>query len=295
MERYVPPSATSGGDTELVDLPLAEGCPARDNSSATRTKKGPHTLFCFMLIVPWGYEQSLVRWQYAKCKGIFSCDLSDVYSNVTIDLGFENKIVNHSLEAPIGGQWNTRLNTWIFAALWRQVFLDGTFNQASWSVKVDPDAVFLPQRLHDVVSNAAHSKCQHGAGCFSNNCEYTGSLHGPIELFSHRAVAVYGAHGAKICLSTPQDNWGQKYDSMAAEWQQEDVWIRKCMIGLGTVELDDFSLLAESSCHWDWQSCQGDHVVFHPFKTIDKFQACQLSMEQSGKWTTPKTKVSHRP
>merc|ERR1719191_588651 len=68
----------------------------------------PTSLFCFSLVMPWGStEPGLLKWQRSENKSIFACDEHAVYSNTTSeDLdGLEPKIVNHTLYAPIGGQW----------------------------------------------------------------------------------------------------------------------------------------------------------------------------------------------
>jgi hypothetical protein len=87
----------------------------------------------------------LLRWQKQENKSIFACDEHAVYSNTTSEdlRGLTPRIVEHDLSCPIGGQWHTRLNTWIFMALWRQVWEDGQFRFTAWTVKVDPDAVFF--------------------------------------------------------------------------------------------------------------------------------------------------------
>jgi len=240
--------------------------------------------------MPSGPEEELIRWQFAEGKGIFGCDVSAVYSNVSVDMGkLHSKVVKTSLEAPIGGQWNTRLNTPIFVALWSQVVKDGQFREAAWTVKVDPDAVFMSDRLRQLVGTPVHEGAQHHAGIFANNCEYQKSMHGPIELFSRRAIEVYGAHGEKECTQKmvhgPGVGNSETFDNLMVEWQQEDVFMRKCMEKLGAKEIDDFSLLAEESCHWDWQTCQGSRVAFHPYKTLSAYQGCLYRAEHGGSWT----------
>lgn len=260
--------------------------------ASTTTKKvaGPNSLFCFLLCIPWGTEIELIRWQYQNKKAIFGCDVSSVYSNITVDFGGKSLIVNTPLEAAIGGQWNTRLNTPIFVALWTQVVKDGHFRQAAWSVKVDPDAVFLPDRLYDLVQTPLHSGAQDGNGMFSNNCEYQKSMHGPVELFSRRAVEVLGERGHQECqvnmVHGPGVGNSETFTNLMVEWGQEDVFMRKCMELLGAKEINDWKLLAEDSCHWDWQTCEGDRVTFHPYKTLKAYQGCLWRAEHAdqSKW-----------
>jgi hypothetical protein len=231
------------------------------------------SLFCFLLVVPWGTEHELVKWQHKERKGIFDCDQHAVYSNTTnIDLmGAQVLLVPTDLACPTGGQWKTRLNTPIFIKLWQQVVRDGQYSLTAWTVKVDPDAVFLPQRLRDVVGSPSHHGAQEGNGIFADNCEYRHSLHGPIELLSRRALEVYSLGHQAHCKQPPQ----------------EDVYMRACLLKLGVKKIQDYSLLAEEYCFWDWRSCKASRVAFHPFKTLQGQWDCFANAEKHGEWHSP--------
>jgi len=43
------------------------------------------------------------------------------------------------------------LNTLVFIKAWQLVKWDGRYQKHDWTVKVDPDAVFFPERLRTVV------------------------------------------------------------------------------------------------------------------------------------------------
>lgn len=250
----------------------AGGNTTKDSVAENTTTKAPPKivpLFCWALITPWGYERGLVTWQHEHKAGIFGCDDWAVYSNETLDFGgaFQNKIVHTKLKAPVGGQWNTLLNTPIFLATWKQVLKDGQFWLAEWTVKVDADAVLFPERLRGLVKAPGHEHPQWGNGMFADNCGYTRSMHGPIELFSRRALVVWNKRMSE-CKQPPQ----------------EDVFMRECMLQLGATELRDYNLLAEQSCFWDWWNCQSQHVAFHPFKKLDDYRGC---MERSKHPTPP--------
>jgi hypothetical protein len=212
----------------------------------------------------------LLRWQKQENKSIFACDEHAVYSNTTSEdlRGLTPRIVEHDLSCPIGGQWHTRLNTWIFMKLWHQVWLDGQFRFAAWTVKVDPDAVFLPQRLRDILGDASHSGAQEGNGMFSTNCERKGSLHGAVEVMSRRALEVYATR-----------NWPNCPRPL-----QEDYYLHECLVYLGVRQMYDFKLLAESACTSDWWGCKSARVTFHPFKTLQEYQGCLANAEKYGSW-----------
>jgi hypothetical protein len=237
----------------------------------------PTSLFCFMLVVPWGDEPKVVKWQHKSKKGIFQCDKFSLYSNVTVgDLSdLPIKVVHVDLFCPIGGQWATRMNTAVFIKLWDQVVHDGVYRSTAWTVKLDPDTVFFPNRLRDVVRTPAHRSAQEDNGMFSDNCEYKNTLHGPIELLSRRAVEVYAAGHKHICTLPPQ----------------EDVYMRACLLKLGVKSVQDFILLAEQYCYYDWTSCKSSRVAFHPFKSLQSQWDCFGTAEKVGQWVSlPKSK-----
>lgn len=238
-------------------------------NTTTTTTVATDSLFCFALVMPEGYEVGMIKWLHKKQKSLFLCEKHAIYSNVTLDLpGLHNSIVKTSLYAPIGGQWYTALNTPIFQKLWVQVIDDGVYKQTAWTVKLDVDAVFLPGRLQELVRGDDYKDAQGGAGHFLNNCEVKGSLHGPIEVLSRKALEVYGEH----------------YEGCDQSWQQEDVFMRMCLVSIGVNQHYDWVVMSEQYCNDDWESCTSRHITFHPFKSIDTYEKCLADAESSGNW-----------
>jgi hypothetical protein len=228
---------------------------------------GADSLFCFALVQPAGYEIDMIRWLHEQRKSLFLCDRYAIYSNQTLSLGgLKNLVVETSLEAPIGGEWNTALNTPIFQKLWMQVIHDRQYKEAGWTVKVDVDAVFLPSRLRELVGGDDYKDAQEGQGHFLNNCEVKGSLHGPIEVLSRKALEVYG----------------KGYTGCDQSWQQEDVFMRMCLVSMGVTQHYDWVVMSEQYCNDDWESCSTNHITFHPFKSVDSYQACLSQAEGEG-------------
>jgi len=123
------------------------------------------TLFCFALMLPFGYEPKLVREQLRQGAGIFACDEYAVFSNETLELsapGAAEQVLSlpiaGNLEVRLGGKWHTALNTGIFIRVWNAVSLVGRYQLHSWTVKADPDTVFFPQRLRDVLGRQPISR-----------------------------------------------------------------------------------------------------------------------------------------
>jgi hypothetical protein len=116
------------------------------------------SLFCFALMLPLGYEPTLLKAQLERGVGIFECDEFVVFSNETFVLskwGSEEKVLTMpipgSLAVKYGGKWDTALNTDIFIRVWNAVSLLGRYEFHDWTVKVDPDAVFFPNRLRELL------------------------------------------------------------------------------------------------------------------------------------------------
>lgn len=196
--------------------------------------------------------------------GIFTCDAYDVYSSKAMSLHgvVHTRVLKTDLHCPLGGKFHTLMNTPIFVKVWDRVIKDGQFRLQDWSVKADPDTVFFPSRLREVLKDTDLIAAQAGKGKFYNNCKE--GLHGPLELLSRRALESYET-GAKACKLPPQ----------------EDVYLQACLLKLGVGQWDDFNILAEDHCASpDWASCTGKHVSFHPFKTVQAYKECLVNAKE---------------
>merc|ERR1719323_148873 len=85
------------------------------------------------------------------------------------------------MEVAHGGRWGTALNTDVFIRLWGAVSEVGRFSYHAWTVKLDADAVFLPQRLRTLLRPI------HPGALYLNNCKW--GLHGPIEVMGSDAFS----------------------------------------------------------------------------------------------------------
>merc|ERR1712161_114073 len=83
---------------------------------------------------------------------IFSCGDWDVFSDVRVDIGggYSTQMVQdvnnefHQIKRKVSGTW---VNWAMFYQVWLQIRFLGKWETKSWTVKVDADAVFLPNRL----------------------------------------------------------------------------------------------------------------------------------------------------
>lgn len=225
-----------------------------------------HSLFCFALMLPFSYEQDLLKMQHANRTSIFACDEYTVYSNQSIEIviGLNTSVVDSDLQCKKGGEFKTALNTNIFLAVWRKVASDGRFKFNDWTVKVDPDCVFFPSRLRVAVQFHKDSKV------YLNNCRF--GLHGPIEVFSRLAVEAW-ILGMTQCvryfegLCKGPCGWG------------EDMFIDQCLFRVLKVKrANDWNILSEDHCDSkDWNECKNGRVAFHPFKSTVEYTRCIAS------------------
>jgi len=111
------------------------------------------SLYCYSLMLPFGYEPALLRSQKDRKVGIFSCNEYAVFSNSTNLLDKKEPVplhvtlLNFSLAVPYGGKWHTALNTGVFNGVWTTIVSLGKYRMHDWVVKADPDSVFFPKRL----------------------------------------------------------------------------------------------------------------------------------------------------
>jgi len=294
------------------------------------------SLYCMALMMPFGYEAGLLLEQKKRGVGIFQCDEWAVYSN-------QSKMANGdpfpfpvhevkgphgepiSLFVPLGGRWHTALNRDVFNQLWLKVVEVDDYRKHDWIVKVDPDSVYFPKRLKQVIGrrsplNGVHNMgpepenldCKYckkqgftdqpcathvhwlqsqghtcrdalmsvarpppvDCGCqcndfacdlpstqavYINNCQW--GLHGPIEVFSRRCIAMYIA-GLPICQNLLFHAWG------------EDIFIDQCMMELGLTRVNEFDVMSEIACGDQPAPCGQTDTTFHPFKNVEKWFAC---------------------
>jgi len=234
------------------------------------------SLYCFSLMMPFGYEVSLIRTQLAKGASIFSCNAWDVISNESVVLSpgppsiIRTEVMPGNMVCKFGGPYDTALNSEIFWRVWVKVFELKRFVEYDWSVKMDPDAVWLPNRLlMHVVDREPASLV------YLNNCDE--GLHGPIEVISKGGMKAFDL-GKQHC-----------HDLLIKEWMTygEDVWVRRCMGLLSVARIDDYMLLREKACKpfKDPMPCDTQAVAFHPLKSPARYFACldQANYAQEGK------------
>lgn len=224
-------------------------------------------LLCFSLMVPHGTEPSLIAWQSENRASIFACDATAVYSNVIMTIGsVTTRMVDSDLKCQYGGDSQSALNAWIFIAVWRAVINDQTYKLYDWTVKVDPDAVFFPDRLKSVLVS-------HAGSPYVNNCHY--GMHGPIEVLGRVAVArLEQGYRSSYDGKTPHECVEKL---VFGQWG-EDMFLDQCLSKVYKLQAPtEPRLMCEDHCDcpdFYWCSKSNYHVSFHPFKSVDAYSNC---------------------
>jgi len=291
------------GDSE-ARLPAERSGPERFGvAPALAPPPDPGSLWCFALMLPFGYEPELLEAQFGHGIGIFGCTRYAVFSNGTFTLRASGPTgsqlqpapasiaavssselvtlpIGGTLEVAMGGKWKTAMNTDIFVRVWTAVFLLGEFKDHAWTVKADPDCVFLPARLQQMLLREPEG------AVYINNCKF--GLHGPIEVLSRDAVLTY-ANSPATCQGVRDDAMDTSHPKEDEDHAfGEDEYLRRCLAKLGVGHVNEYDmLLSEQACgHWgETLACDAGKVSFHPFKGIDDYLGCWRNATSSpGGW-----------
>jgi len=234
------------------------------NSSCPKPCKpipwGFPSLFCFSVVRPLGYEPAVLGKQLEKEAGIFACDEYAVYSEVYFHISEGVATVPFTPAKVEISKDGTVRNTELFMHVWQAIKQDFRSRNMDWTVKVDPDAVILPERLR------LHLAPRNGASVYIKNC---GAHHGPgwpmmfgaLEVFSRKAITAYFEGAEKCKENLVWKSWG------------EDFYMMNCLDYLGVSSLADMDIISDGICKGS--NC-GDAkaAAFHPFNTADKWQDC---------------------
>lgn len=251
-----------------------EDCPKPCESQ----KHNKPSLFCFALMMPTGYEPQMIAHQLRSGVGMFGCDAFAVYSNTTVKVPPGDVVetmqitaipIGGTLEVPIGGKYQVRLNKDIFARVWNSIVKDGRPWYHDWTVKIDIDAVFLPERLRGILRTLQPPNGLAGADggdlVFLKNCHYT--LYGAIEVLSRGALWALHQRGDQVCST-----------GAAGAAKVEDRYINECLKQLGARKVEAYNVLNDAHCHDPALNspfpCYSGEASFHPFKDWDSWVNC---------------------
>lgn len=254
------------------------------------------SLYCFSVYVAEtaqeghpSHDLELLQAQSRFNVSLFGCGDSEVFSDVDISLEGGHKSTKlldpegefHALTR-IDKPWKF-VNTPIFYQVWKAIRDHGKYQSKDYTVKVDPQTVFLPSRL----SSWLATQVQTERGNYWENCKNVDSgFFGNIEVFNLKAMTVLldNVEDCKValCWRSTEDCRG---DWKFGPWG-EDLFAQRCMDRHGVAKLTNFNLTISGTCpanrpadqkkNKNWvPACSGaSSAALHPFKTPHDYFGC---------------------
>jgi len=220
------------------------------------------SLYCFAVTLVRGSEPELLRRQLATGSGVFGCNKYSLFSERKMLLG-PGPSGDVVATVPIGGPMATsRNNTWDFMRAWKQVIKQDLYRHHHWTVKLDPDSMFLAHRLRPLLDK--HNINVDSEKVYFRNCQKWKSIQGPLEILSRAAA---GAFFGSL------EECRRRHDIMP---HGEDWFIGHCMDALEFKDLEDWELLDDQYCAGlsSRAPCKQGKAAYHPFKTVESYMKC---------------------
>jgi len=232
------------------------------------------SFYCWAVAQRDSYELDLVKAQLSKKTGVFACEEYSAFvkgesiylgegpsgeetTTPLADLDVSGTMGNLSAPGQTTGSW---LNTLTFLQVWATVHEQGLFSNHDWTVKADPDAVFMVDRLRSFLkphTGEGANLYVRNSNCWVDSIE----LLGPLEVLSQAAVEVFHQGRESCSKKLPWHGWG------------EDYFLQHCLDMLLVGHVDNFDLLADAGCH-PAPCTDASKVAYHPYKTVEKYENC---------------------
>jgi len=271
--RWLLAAAALCTGTLLVSRMLRTEHADGDNSVGLATEEAP-SLFCFSVTTGSTYETALLLVQLARDTGIFACNTYEVLCPVSLDIG---NLVSTKVFQPVKNTTTAKTNTEVFMSAWLALREDDRWQTHDWTIKVDPDAVLLPERLRTHLSVHGSSRV------FVTNCNHyrylpqvtEPELFGAVEAYSREAVSAF-FQGHSSCRDYPM----------------EDYWMQRCLERLGVKAVADLKLISDGRC--EGVNCSDPFAAaFHPFKGADEWAECWSNATSMSSYARDKL-IKHR-
>jgi len=231
------------------------------------------------------YELELLQGQYSRKASLFGCESYAVYSDADADIGGDLKTIKvNDVENEFHVVKRKTQHTWVNTGLFKQVWKDmrvrwnDGLNDADWVVKVDADAVFLPERLRKVLSEQADTY----TGVYLENCkgvEY--GYFGNLEVSSKKAFKLL-LDNLESCSQKIDWVKGTKLGPIG-----EDLFAQMCMDWQGVAKVSNFEVTTDGACpstrkrygqkdNKKWKPPCGElkTPALHPFKKPVEYFQC---------------------
>merc|ERR1712063_120542 len=163
----------------------------------------------------------------------------------------------------------------------------GKWETKSWTVKVDPDAVFLPNRLQGWLGSR-NGESPHGV--YFENCKNVQyGFFGNLEVMSHEATNVLTKY-LEDCHAVYAPCANDGCDWQYGAWG-EDVFVQRCLDRHYVDKVEAFDMTLDGACSadrpegqkknkkWHAEDCsEVTTAAVHPFKTPKEYFRCLSQM-----------------
>jgi len=237
-------------------------------------------------------ELALLTKQKQYGASLFACEWSDVYSDVSVDIGGYTTIKVEDYNGEFHQIKRKETKSWVnwglFYQVWMKVKAQDAVYTADYTVKVDPDAVFIPQRLRAYLGNAIKGDSPHGL--YLENCQNV-----QYGFFGH--LEVISREGARVLTSNLEECHAQfaPCANEGCDWKWgawgEDVFTQRCMDHHYVDKVEAFDMTTDGACaadrpegekknkKWHAEDCsQLKTVTAHPYKKPEEYMKCLSEM-----------------
>jgi len=215
--------------------------------------KGFPSLYCFSVLRVAGYEKQLMQANSDRQSGIFACDEFDLLTADGQTTVGDVKTINFPGAEIVTSIDGTAGNTWLFVNAWNAVINNKKWKNHAFIAKVDPDAVFIPDRVR------THMHAYVDENVFVINCMVGDMIYGALEVFSYEAINQWTVRKGEC--NTP-NVFG------------EDKYMTQCMDTLGVTRVHDTGIMGDKLCGTFSDCGNGVNAAFHPFKDVASWTAC---------------------
>jgi len=237
-------------------------------------------------------ELALLTKQKQYGASLFGCEWWSVYSDVAVDIGGYTTIKVEDYNGEFHQIKRKETKTWVNWGMFYQVWLkvketEGVY-KADYTVKVDADAVFIPQRLRMYLGSTIKGDSPHGL--YLENCQNVQyGFFGHLEVISREGARVLTSNLEEChSLFAPCANEG--CDWKWGAWG-EDVFTQRCMDHHYVDKVEAFDMTTDGACaadrpegekknkKWNAQDCsQLKTVTSHPYKKPAEYFKCLSEM-----------------
>jgi hypothetical protein len=224
-------------------------------ASRSVTSLSATNLFCFSVYLEdtgstkKSYALDLLRTNLFLGSSIFGCEAYRVYSDVATWIS-PDQVNTVQVFDPTGNDFHfekrkhmgTWVNAGIFIQVWKAIQKEGIWKSKDYTVKADPETVFLPMRLRAKLENQKVTD----NGIYFENCPYVAyGFFGALEVISQTAVSKY-LDNLDDCKSSL--NWKGHEKLYGNQAWGEDLFAQKCMDMHGVDKIEGYDLMVDGNC-----------------------------------------------